>query len=418
MLFKYIVFFLVFFSLPLSSQGGLSDAGLKNGQSTINSYNGNPIIRDIFTADPAALVFKDTFYLYTGHDEQVVGGNGFIMKDWHIFSSTDMKNWADLGAKLSLTAFNWAKGDAWAGQCVQKGDKFYWYVPMSHKTINGFAIGVAVSNSPTGPFVDAKGSALITNDLTTDVNITWDDIDPTIFVDDDGQAYMYWGNTSCKYIKLKSNMIDTDGLIQYVKLPNYTEAPWLHKRNGVYYLSYASGFPERIAYATSNSPIGPWTYKGIVNDLVKNSPTNHQAIIEYKGTWYYVYHNGALPSGGEFRRSVCIDTLYYNDDGTMKKIKQTLGQPVKIGLNGSNDNQHINLFPNPVNGSVLQIALPNSEYQGNVKVNIIDITGESIFSNEYKKAESISLNVNFKSGIYAVNVFTGSNIFSEKLIVE
>jgi beta-xylosidase len=407
-MFKYSIFFLVFCSGTLSSQTG-----------TINSYNGNPIIRNIFTADPAALVYKDTFYLYTGHDEQLEGGNGFVMNDWHIFSSTDMKNWTDLGPKLSINTFSWAKSDAWAGQCVEKNGKFYWYVPMSHKTINGFAIGVAVGNSPKGPFTDAKGLALITNDMTTDVSITWDDIDPTVFVDDDGQAYLYWGNTSCKYVKLKSNMIEIDGPIQYVTLPGYTEAPWLHKHNGYYFLTYASSYPEFISYATSKSPIGPWTYRGFVNSLVKNSPTNHEAILEFKGAWYFVYHDGALPTGGEFRRSVCIDTLYYDNDSTMRKIKQTLDkQPVKIEMNSSNDNQHINLFPNPIKGQVLQIKLPNNDYQGIVKVDILGMTGESVFCNEYTKTSIIPLNINFKSGIYAVNVFTKEKMFSEKLIVE
>ncbi|MCL6589382.1 MAG: family 43 glycosylhydrolase [Firmicutes bacterium] len=281
----------------------------------------NPIITNIFTADPAALVYNGKVYLYTGHDEAPAGGTSYVMKNWACFSSSDMINWTSHGYPLAVTNFSWAKADAWASQVVYRNGKFYWYVCVEHKTIPGKAIGVAVSTSPTGPFTDARGSALITNNMTTQTDISWDDIDPTVFIDDDGQAYMYWGNTVCKYVKLNSDMISYSGSINVVNLPGFTEAPWLHKRNGIYYLSYAYGWPEKIAYATSSSPTGPWTYRGIVNDLVPNCGTNHQAIIEFNGNWYFIYHNGVI--GGDYRRSVCIDYLYYNSDGTMKQVVQT-----------------------------------------------------------------------------------------------
>lgn len=297
---------------------------LRDSSDTITpGFCGNPVIKTLFTADPGALVYKDTFYLYTGHDEALVGGNNYVMKDWHVFSSTDLVNFTDRGACLSLNAFSWAQSDAWAGQCIFRDGKFYWYVPVSNKTINGFSIGVAVSDNPTGPFADARGSALITNDMTTDISITWDDIDPTVFIDDDGQAFLYWGNTRCHFVKLKKNMIEMDGLIQEVTLPNYTEAPWLHKRNGIYYLSYAANWPETIDYATSSLPTGPWIYRGRLNNYVPNCQTNHEAILQFKNKWYFVYHNGSLPTGGNFRRSVCIDTLHYNADGTIARIVQT-----------------------------------------------------------------------------------------------
>jgi beta-xylosidase len=242
----------------------------------------NPIITHIFTSDPAAMVYNGRVYLYTGHDEQAAGGEGFVMNDWHVFSSSDMVNWTDHGEVLKISAFTWARADAWAGQCIERNGRFYWYVPMSHRSINGFAIGVAVADSPTGPFRDARGSALITNDMTRELDITWDDIDPTVLIDDDGQAYLYWGNTHCRVAKLKSNMIELDGPIMDVPgLNGFTEGPYIHKKNGIYYMSFAAGFPETIDYATSNSPLGPWTYRGRINDLVANSPTNHQAIIEF-----------------------------------------------------------------------------------------------------------------------------------------
>lgn len=197
---------------------------------------------------------------------------------------------------------------------------------MEHATIPGKAIGVAVAENPLGPFKDARGSAIITNNLTTEyTKISWDDIDPTVFIDDDGQAYLFWGNTQCYYVKLKENMIDTLGPITPVlNLPAFTEAPWIHKYNGWYYLSYASGFPEKIVYAMSKKITGPWEYKGTLNEIAGNSNTNHQSIINYKNKWYFIYHNGAVnTNGGSFRRSVCIDPLYYNPDNSIKRIQMT-----------------------------------------------------------------------------------------------
>jgi beta-xylosidase len=284
----------------------------------------NPIFTDVRTADPAALVVGDTVYLYTGHDEAKDNKTFFVMHDWLVFSSKDMKNWQAHGAKLKAKDFSWAKGDAWASQVIEKDGKFYWYVTVRHASINGFAIGVAVGDTPLGPFKDARGTALITNDMTTDTKIDWDDIDPSVFIDDDGQAYLFWGNTKPRYAKLKANMTELDGPIQNLDLPNFTEAIWVHKKGDLYYLSYASGFPEKIVYATSKKITGPWVYQDILNEVAGNSPTNHQAIIEFKGKDYFIYHTGAAqPDGGEFRRSVAIDRLYYNKDGSLKRVIMT-----------------------------------------------------------------------------------------------
>ena len=284
----------------------------------------NPIVKDKFTADPSAMVFNGTVYIYTGHDEAPYPQDVYVMKEWLCFSSTDMVTWAQHPVPLRVTDFAWARADAWASQVVERGGKFYWYVAVDHGTIPGKAIGVAVSDSPTGPFRDARGSALVTNNMTTAVNSFFDDIDPTVYVDASGQAYLYWGNSACYWAKLKPNMIELDGPIQTVPLPQYTEAPWLNKHGDWYYLSYASEFPEKIAYAMSRSPEGPWEYKGILNDYPLNSNTNHQALIDFKGKSYFIYHNGAIsPNGGSFRRSVCIDYLNYNADGTLQKVQMT-----------------------------------------------------------------------------------------------
>ncbi len=297
----------------------------------------NPIIKDIFTADPAPIVYHDTVFLYTGHDTASVSATNYKMPDWYVFSSTDMVNWKNHGSLLSPKTFSWATGDAYAAQCVQYKGKFYWFVSTFHKSDEnskgGAAIGVAVSDRPTGPFKDAIGKALIVNEMTTDMKHGWDDIDPTIFIDDDGKAYLFWGNGSCKWVKLKDNLLELDGEITTFKPKNYIEGPWVYKRNGLYYLVYASvgTKPEMIEYCTASNIEGPWEYRGIIQENVPNSFTTHPGILDYKGKSYFFYHNGALPTGGSYRRSICVDYLYYNPDGTIQKIIQTTEgvKPVK-----------------------------------------------------------------------------------------
>ena len=286
---------------------------------------GNPVVTYKYLGDPAALVHDGTLYIYAGHDECPPPQQYYLMNEWCILSTKDMKTFTEHSYKMQAKSFAWAKGEAWASQVIERNGKFYWYVTVEHKDIPGKSIGVAVADSPVGPFKDARGSALVTNDMTTEyTKIGWDDIDPTVFIDDDGQAYLIWGNTQCYYAKLKENMTELDGPIVPVDLPRFTEATWIHKRGEWYYLSYASEFPEKICYAMSKSITGPWEYKGILNELAGNSNTNHQTIIEFNDEWYFIYHNGAInPHGCGFRRSVCIDRLYYNPDGTMQRIIMT-----------------------------------------------------------------------------------------------
>ena len=289
---------------------------------------GKPIVSNIFTADPSALVDNGRVYLYTGHDEAAVGQAAYVMNAWRVFSTCDMKNWTDHGAPLSAAAFAWAKGSAWAADVVKRDGKYYFYAPVDHKTIPGFSIGVAVSDSPTGPFFDARGSALITNDMTTQTSITWDDIDPAVFVDPAGQAYLYWGNTVLKYVKLKANMTELDGPIVTVGgIDSFTEAPYLHLRNGTYYMSFAHRFPEDLAYMTGPSPTGPWTYRGVIMNANSGVKTIHQAIVDFNDKSYIFYHNAALPTGGEHRRSVAVEELRYNADGTIQFVEQSAVGP-------------------------------------------------------------------------------------------
>ncbi|MDP4208149.1 MAG: glycoside hydrolase family 43 protein [Bacteroidota bacterium] len=294
---------------------------------SVNIKAQNPIITNVFTADPAALVYKNTVYLYVGQDTAHVGVNTYQMPGWLIYSSKDMVNWKSHGTCLTPGSFLWASRAANAAQCIERNGKFYWYISVMHKnnadSKGGVAIGVAVADKPTGPFKDAIGKALITNEMTTDMKHSWDDLDPTVFIDDNGQAYLFWGNGSCKWAKLKKNMIELDGPIHTFKPKNFTEAPWIYKRKGLYYLVYAANMPETIEYCTAEKAEGPWTYRGLIQSTSENSFTTHPAIIDFKGKSYYFYHNGALPTGGGYRRSVCVENLYYNEDGTIKKVEQT-----------------------------------------------------------------------------------------------
>ena len=185
----------------------------------------NPIIKDVFTADPAPLVYRDTLFLYTSHDTASAQETNYKMPDWRIYSTTDMVHWKDYGKRLSPKTFAWATVDAYAAQCVYHKGKFYWFVSTFHKkdgrSQGGAAIGVAVSDRPTGPFKDALGKALITNEMTKDLPHAWDDIDPTVFVDDDQQVYLYWGNGSCKWVRLKDNMTELAGPITTFTPKNY-----------------------------------------------------------------------------------------------------------------------------------------------------------------------------------------------------
>ncbi|GAA4306885.1 family 43 glycosylhydrolase [Aestuariibaculum suncheonense] len=300
---------------------------LKNKWGDINENpkqyinQGNPIFTHKYTADPAALVVKNTLWLYTGHDFEG-GQKGYKMKDWCVFSTTDMETWMEHQIPLKITDFSWTtSGDAYAGHVAERNGKYYWYI-----STNWTGIGVAVADKPEGPFKDALGKPLLTNNDCFASTHSWACIDPAIFIDDENHPWIFWGNGQCYYARLKDNMIEIEGDIKQVNFEGFefTEAPWVHKRKGKYYLTYATGFPERIAYAMSDSLEGPYEYKGILNEIAGNSNTNHQAIIDFKGESYFIYHNGGIQTdGGSYSRSVCIDKLEYNEDGTIKPIVMT-----------------------------------------------------------------------------------------------
>lgn len=290
---------------------------------------GNPVISHHFTADPAAIVDKDSLWLFAGHD---FAGNqtGYKMKDWLVYSTNDMQNWTEYPVPLKIADFVWAKsGDAFAGHVAARNGKYYWYVSS-----NWSGIGVAVADRPEGPYKDALGKPLLTNRDCFASTHSWACIDPATYIDDDGQAWIFWGNRECYYAKLKDNMIEIDGDVKRIQFPgfDFTEAPWVHKKNGWYYLTYATGFPEKLGYAMSRSITGPWEYKGILNEIAGNSNTNHQAVVDFKGKSYMIYHNGALQNGGSsYSRSICIDYLNYNTDATIQRFQMTSEGVDRIG---------------------------------------------------------------------------------------
>lgn len=389
--------------------------------------SGNPLFGPMSTADPCALVYKNTLYVFTGSDETPPGVNSFVMNSWYIFSTTDMVNWTNHGIKLGWRDFSWSSGSTFAGHVVENNGKFYWYCPVLHKTIKqdeGFAIGVAVADHPLGPYKDAIGSALITDNTPNDIALN---IDPFVMVDN-GIPYLYWGSWgACRYVKLKPNMIQLDGTPVNITPPNFFEAPWIHKRNNTYYFSYSShGYPSSISYATGPSITGPWTFRAIINDKITKprvSETNHQAIIQFKGNWYFIYHNAGLPDGRTYHRSVCIDKLEYNSDGTIKKIVQTTtGVPMIEAtsaefqpLSPKNNNANAMFTLQPFSNGKYTITLPGHASTGNpLQISVYSMSGvlKKTINTNYGSGK-----VSLPSGAHIVRVRDGANHYTRNVVL-
>jgi len=285
----------------------------------------NPIVQTNYTADPAPMVYKNRVYLFTSHDDDITEDDFYTMRNYCGFSSSDMVNWTHHGIVATLNEFKWLNGHnngAWAPQCVEREGKFYLYIP-----IQGKGMGVLTSDSPMGPFTDPIGKPLIDRG-------NWSDIDPTVYIDSGGQAYLYWGNGTLWYVKLNENMTSYSGGIVTAnpKPSNYTEGPWFYKRGDQYYMGYAGmgGSNENLQYAMSSSATGPWTNKGTIMQS-GNCFTNHPGICDFKDNSYLFYHNADLSGGGTFKRSVCIEQFTYKNDGTIPAISQTKEGPAQVG---------------------------------------------------------------------------------------
>ena len=324
------------------------------------AQSGNPIITDAYSADPSAHVFGDTLWVYPSHDKDDAAS--FSMEDYHAYSTTDMLTWQDHGVIFNpLRQTTWAKSAAWAPDCVCRDGKYYLYYPTDKRHI-----GVAVGYSPCGPFHDPLGRPLLSID-SPGVVCDRDFIDPAVFIDDDGQAYLFVGQNTVCCVKLNDDMVSYDGEVHIVEgVKDFFEAVWVHKRGGIYYMSYSDGpfrgHEPQIAYCTATSPMGPYTYRGVILDPV-NSGTNHHSIVNYRGQDYLFYHTAdisrRLAPGYHcgVRRSVCVDSLFYNADGTIRKVRPTLNED-KLRLEGIDDRRKAALIA----GSVRRPTIPKGTF--------------------------------------------------------
>ena len=294
-----------------------------------------PLFQTKYTADPSPIVVGDTLFLFTSHDaspedipdENEKSSAGFFMYDWLLWSTTDMVNWTEHGAVASLKDIPWRSREngAWAIQTVERDAKYYLYAPL-----HGHGIAVLKADSPYGPFKDPIGKPLVWDQSN------WYDIDPSVYTDDDGQAYMYWGNPHTFYARLNDDMISLkDSVVKLPHIENYQEGPWFYKRNGHYYLGYATTCcPEALGYAMSDSPTGPWESKGYIMRPTQRERGNHPGIIDYKGHSYIFGQNYDLMHIETFvhheRRSVSAVEITYNPDGTIQEVPYWLDQkPLK-----------------------------------------------------------------------------------------
>lgn len=333
-----------------------SDSTATAGADTTNKieYASQPLISEIYTADPSAHVFDGRIYIYASHDyeagiPQDDKGSHFAMKDYHFFSLDSIGGKVtDHGVGLDIKDIPWAGRQLWAPDAANANGKYYLYFPVKDKQ-DIFRIGVGISTSPAGPFKaepqPIKGSF---------------SIDPAVFKDDDGKYYMYFGGIwggqlqrwqtgkydstvkeeptgdtlalCAKVARLNANMLEFDEKPRDVVIldkdgkqikandhdKRFFEASWMHKYNGKYYFSYSTGDTHFINYAIGDNPYGPFTYQGVILNPVQGW-TNHHSIVEIKGKWYLFYHDVQL-SGQTHLRNVKVAELHYNPDGTIQTI--------------------------------------------------------------------------------------------------
>lgn len=314
-----------------------------------------PLVTHLYTADPAAHVFEDRLYIYPSHDldhdnPATDEGDQFDMEDYHVFSLETMQSPpVDHGQVLHVDDVPWAEKQMWAPDAAFNNNTYYLYFPA--KGYDGiFRIGVATSSSPTGPFTPQPEP--IPGSFS---------IDPAVFIDDDGQAYIYfgglWGGQLEKWpsgtfdpngaepdptapalgprvAKLAPDMLHLDGPIAELSIIDeagqpllagdhdhrFFEAVWLHKYNGTYYLSYSTGDTHLLVYATSDSPTGPFVFRGTILTPVIGWTTHH-SIVEFQRQWYLFYHDSSLSGGVTHKRSVKVAELNYNADGTIQTLE-------------------------------------------------------------------------------------------------
>ena len=316
----------------------------------------NPIIRDQFTADPTARVFNNKVYLYPSHDILPPAGqrqDWFCMEDYHVFSSENLTDWTDHGVIVTQNKVPWVRPDSysmWAPDCIERNGKYYFYFPSAPKDGRGFGVGVAIADRPEGPFVCEPEPIKGING-----------IDPCVLQASDGNAYIFWGAGRCAKLKPNMKELADDTPKEKVKwgnrefemlgvnclkdLPNrQAEGPFAFEANGWYYLTYpyVRENTEVLGYAMSKNPMGPYEYKGLIMPEHENGCwTNHHSIVNYKGQWYLFYHQNAFSPRDDKRRSVQIDKLYFNADGTIKEVKKTMRG---VGINKATEKIEIDRY--------------------------------------------------------------------------
>lgn len=289
----------------------------------------NPFILDQFTADPSARVFDGKVYVYPSHDIPCTEGKGrigwFCMEDYHVFSSGNLVDWVDHGVIVSQNNIPWVRPDnyaMWAPDCIERNGKYYFYFPTFPKDttrIKGFTIGVAVASQPAGPYVPQPEPILNVNG-----------IDPNVFIDHDGQPYLYWSQRHIYGAKLKDNMLELDSepvILRELPDKGLKEGPYMFERNGIYYLTYphVENKIERLEYAVGDNPLGPFKVTGVImNESPTGCWTNHHSIIQFKDQWYLFYHHNDLSPKFDKNRSIRVDSLFFNEDGTIQQVIPTL----------------------------------------------------------------------------------------------
>jgi len=298
--------------------------------STNLSFGQNPIIRDQFTADPSARVFNGKVYVFPSHDIVAPEGKNlrpdwFCMEDYHVFSSENLTDWTDHGVIVSQYDAPWIDSTSysmWAPDCIERNGKYYFFFPASSQEESnrrGSRIGVAIAEKPEGPYIPQEKP--IENVMG---------IDPNLFIDKDGQAYVYWSMGNIFAAKLKDNMLELDSEVKVIEeMPDkgLKEGPYLFERDGIYYMTYphVENKTERLEYAMGDNPMEPFSFAGVIMD---ESPagcwTNHHSIIEYKDQWYLFYHHNDYSPDFDKNRSIRIDSLFFNENGTIQKVTPTL----------------------------------------------------------------------------------------------
>lgn len=307
------------------------------------AYAQNPVIRDQFTADPTARVFNGKMYLFPSHDipapESFPRKDWFCMADYHVFSSSDLTAWTDHGVILSQEKVDWVNPTSfsmWAPDCVGRNGKYYFYFPANVKAGRGFGIGVAIADKPEGPYTpQPEPIAKIMG------------IDPSVFIDKDGQAYIYYSMGRIFAAKLKENMTELASdpvVVGDLPTKGLVEGPFFFEKNGIYYMTYphVENKIERLEYAIGDNPLGPFKVTGVIMDETPMGTwTNHHSLVEYNGQWYLFYHNSAYSPRFDKNRSACIDSLFFNADGTIRKVIPTNRG---VGITAATDRIEINRF--------------------------------------------------------------------------